>query len=276
MHIQVLSSGSEGNSTLIRAGEVTVLVDAGLGREAMLKRLESARLGPGAIGHVLVTHGHLDHSRSAGLVARRDRATLHAADSQLMHPWARRAKNCAALAIGSEFRLAAKPLVSAGFGSAGSGSVEADEASVRAVPIPHDCDPTVAFRFEREGRVAAILTDIGRPDPDVARQLAGAHVLVLEFNYDPDMMARGPSPLVLQRRIAGGRGHLSNAQAGEMLERLASENLHTLVLAHISQKTNRPDIALETAHATLERLGIANRVRVIAAPQHEALPSLEV
>lgn len=274
MHIQVLSSGSEGNSTLIRAGEVTVLVDAGLGREAMLKRLESARLGPEGIGHVLVTHGHLDHSRSSGLVARRERATLHAAESQLTHPWARRAKNCAALAIGSEFRLAAKPLVSAGFG--GARSEVGDEAGVRAVPIPHDCDPTVAFRFERAGRVAAILTDIGRPDADVARDLAGAHVLVLEFNYDPGMMARGPYPLVLQRRIAGGRGHLSNAQAGEMLERLASENLHTLVLAHISQKTNRADIALETAHATLDRLGIANRVRVIAAPQHEALPNLEV
>ncbi len=262
MHIQVLSSGSEGNSTLIRAGEVTALIDAGLGREAMLQRLESARLGPEAIGHVLVTHGHLDHSRSAGLVARRDRATLHVAESQLTHPWARRAKKLAALAIGGEFTLRAK--------------LGTDEARVRVVPIPHDCDPTVAFRIEKDGRVAAILTDIGRPDADVARDLAGAHVLVLEFNYDPGMMASGPYPAVLQKRIAGGRGHLSNAQSAEMLERLASENLHTLVLAHISQKTNRPDIALEMAHATLDRLGIASQVRVIAAPQHEALPSLAV
>lgn len=262
MHIQVLSSGSEGNSTLVRAGDVAALVDAGLGREAMLARLEAARLGPGAIQHVLVTHGHLDHARSAGLVAKRERATLHAADSMLAHPWARRAKTCAALAIGREAPLAAR--------------TGGDEMRVRSVTIPHDCDPTVAFRFEHEGRVAAILTDIGRPDAEVARELGSAHVLVLEFNYDPGMMASGPYPAVLQRRIAGGRGHMSNAQGAEMLELLASENLHTLILAHISQKTNRPDIALETAHRTLDRLGIAQRVRVVAAPQHEALPNLPV
>lgn len=262
VHVQVLSSGSEGNSMLVRAGDVDVLVDAGLGREAMIQRLEVARLGPGAIQHVLVTHGHLDHARSAGLVAKRERATLHAAESMLAHPWARRAKTCAALAIGRDVDLPAR--------------TGGDSLRTRSVPIPHDCDPTVAFRFEHAGRVAAILTDIGRPDAEVARALAGAHVLVLEFNYDPDLMVRGPYPAVLQRRIAGGRGHMSNAQAAEMLALLASENLHTLVLAHISQKTNRPEIALETAHATLERLGIAGRVRVIAAPQHEALPSLVV
>lgn len=262
MHIQVLSSGSEGNSTLVRAGDVNVLVDAGLGREAMLERLECARLGPGAIQHVVVTHGHLDHARSAGLVAKRERATLHAADSMLAHPWARRAKTCAALAIGKDSAFASR--------------TGGDEVQVRPVPIPHDCDPTVAFRFEHQGRVAAILTDIGRPDAEVARALAGAHVLVLEFNYDPGLMAKGPYPAVLQKRIAGGRGHMSNEQAAQMLELLASENLHTLVLAHISQKTNRPEIALETAAATLDRLGIAGRVRVVAAPQHEALPNLAV
>ena len=263
MHLQVLSSGSEGNATLVRAGELGVLVDAGLGREAMLARLESARLAPGAIRHVLVTHGHLDHARSAGLVARRERATLHAAEMSLTHPWARRAKTAlAALAVGGEHVLTAR---------AGG-----DELRYRAVVLPHDCDPTVAFRLEHAGRVAVIATDLGRPDPDVARALAGAHVLVLEFNYEPALLASGPYPAVLQRRIAGGRGHLSNAQGAAMLEMLASENLHTLVVAHVSQKTNRPDVAAEAATRALERLGLAGRVRVVVAPQHEALASTAV
>lgn len=262
MHIQVLSSGSEGNATLVRAGSVCVLADAGLAREAMVARLEAARLGPGAIQHVVVTHGHLDHARSAGLVARRERATLHAPDAQLSHPWARRARALAALTIGRDAALAARE--------------GGEELRFRAVPIPHDCDPTVAFRFEHEGRVAVLLTDMGRPEPDVARQLGGAHVLVLEFNYDPELMQRGPYPAVLQRRIAGGRGHMSNAQGAAMLELLASENLHTLVIAHVSQKTNRPELALAAATAMLEKLGIAGRVRVLVAPQHEALPSVAV
>ncbi|MBL8863432.1 MAG: MBL fold metallo-hydrolase [Planctomycetes bacterium] len=262
MRLQVLSSGSEGNSTLIRAGEQAALVDAGLGREAMLARLEAGRLGPGAVRHVLVTHGHLDHARSAGLVARRERATLHAADLSLHHPWARRAKSCAALAIGRDQALPGAP--------------SGDELVYRAVPLPHDCDPTVAFRLEHQGRVAVILTDVGRPDPDVARALSGAHVLVLEFNYDPGLLARGPYPALLQRRIAGGRGHLSNAEGARLLELLASAELHTVIVAHVSKKTNRPELARAAAAGTLERLGLAGRVRLLVASQDEALESVEV
>lgn len=268
MHIHVLSSGSEGNSALVRAGQLNVLVDAGLDRHSMELRLLAAGLGPQAIEHVLVTHGHLDHARSAGFVARRERATLHAAEAMLVHPWARRAKRCAALAIGRDSALTSQ--------RDGPLCAHTDELRLRAVVIPHDCDPTVAFRFEHEGRVAVILTDMGRPDADVARELAGAHVLVLEFNYDPDLMRTSVYPASLQRRIAGDRGHLSNGQGARMLELLASENLHTLVLAHISKKTNRPEIALEVAHATLERLGIHGRVRVIAARQDAAMESLAV
>jgi phosphoribosyl 1,2-cyclic phosphodiesterase len=265
VHVQVLSSGSEGNATLVRAGELALLVDAGLGRDAMLARLGAARLAPGAIRHVLVTHGHLDHARSAGLVARRERATLHAAAASLHHPWARRARtSVAALGIGGEHELG------------DPARAQGDTLSYRAVPLPHDCDPTVAFRLEHAGRVAVIATDLGRPDPDAARALAGAHVLVLEFNYEPALLAAGPYPAVLQRRIAGGRGHLSNAQGAAMLELLASEHLHTLVVAHVSQKTNRPEIAEEAARAALERLGLARAVRVLVAPQHAALESLAV
>jgi phosphoribosyl 1,2-cyclic phosphodiesterase len=262
VRIQVLSSGSEGNSTLVRAGELAALVDAGLGREAMQARLETARLAPKAVRHVLVTHAHLDHARSAGLVAKQHQATLHASDAMLHLSWARRAKRCAALPVGGTAAL--------------EGERGDERLSVRCVPIPHDCDPTLAFRLEHEGRVAAILTDRGRPARDVAKQLAGAHVLVLEFNHDPELMRRGPYPPQLQRRITGDGGHLSNAQGGQMLEWLASEHLHTLVLAHLSTKTNRPELALEAAHAALERLGLLGRVRVVVARQDEPLECLAV
>jgi phosphoribosyl 1,2-cyclic phosphodiesterase len=144
------------------------------------------------------------------------------------------------------------------------------------VGIPHDCDPTVAYRLEHRGRVAVVLTDMGRVDDAVARALHGAHVLVLEFNHQPELMETSPYPPVLRKRILGDRGHLSNAQGAAMLERMASENLHTLVLAHLSTKTNTPERALEAAQAALERLGIAHRVRVIVARQDRALDPIEV
>jgi len=262
MRLQILSSGSEGNSALVRAGETTVLVDAGLPRTDMEARLDSAGLAVGAIDHVLVTHGHLDHARSAGLIARRDHALLHCAEVLMRQASARRAKRFSTVGPGKPFEVASR----------------LGEDAIRFTPVllPHDADPTLAYKFEHAGRTAVILTDIGNPSEEVARSLSGAHVLALEFNYEPELMETGPYPAVLKKRITGDRGHLSNGQAARMLELLAGPELHTLLIAHISKKTNRPEIALATAHATLDRLGIASRVRVIVASQEEIGESLEV
>jgi phosphoribosyl 1,2-cyclic phosphodiesterase len=261
MRIQILGSGSEGNSALVRAGETTLLVDAGLTREGMELRLDAARVAAGAIDHVCVTHGHLDHARSAGVIARRDRAMLHCAENIMLHAAARRSKRLSAITVDRPFEL--------------DGKNGGDRVRLTPVGLPHDCDPTVAFKIEHGGRTAVILTDIGKPDDGVARALSGAHVLVLEFNYDPEMMRVGPYPIVLQRRITGSRGHLSNAQAAIMLEKLAGPELHTLVLAHLSKKTNRPELALDAAHATLDRLGLSH-VRVLVASQDEIGEDLAV
>jgi phosphoribosyl 1,2-cyclic phosphodiesterase len=263
MKLAVLSSGSEGNCALVRAGGLVALCDAGLPRMALEARLAAARLASGAIEHVLVTHGHLDHSRSAGLVARRERATLHCALNLMSHASLKRAKRFSTISPGAPFVLASE-----------RGGT--DELRVDPVLLPHDCDPTVAFRFEHEGRVAVVLTDMGRPDEHVARALAGAHVLVLEFNWDPELMEKSPYPAALRRRIAGDRGHLSNAQGAAMLERLAGPELHTLVVAHLSKKTNHPERALDAARGVLARLGIEQRVRVLVASQDEPGPELEV
>jgi len=261
MRLQVLSSGSEGNSTLVRGGETTLIVDAGLGRIEMEARLESARIVATSIDHVLVTHGHLDHARSVGMLAKRAHGTLHCAEAMMTHPSAKRAKSLATLRIGSAYDVPNR---------AGQ-----DAIRIQPVALPHDCDPTVAFGFEQGGRKAVILTDMGRPDEAVARVLADPHVLVLEFNWDPELMACGPYPELLRRRIMGGRGHLSNAQGAAMLHLLAGANLHTLVIAHLSKKTNAPERALEAARAELERAGLGH-VRTLLASQEEIGPEIEV
>lgn len=150
-----------------------------------------------------------------------------------------------------------------------------DKVGITTVPVPHDCDPTVAFKLDHEERVVSVLTDIGEPRREVAEQLRGAHVLLLEFNYDPEALAAGPYPEILRKRISGGRGHLSNEQAATMLEWLAGPELHTLVIIHVSRKNNTPELALEVAERKLEALGLAH-VKVLVASQHEIGPNLAV
>ncbi|MDE0891441.1 MAG: MBL fold metallo-hydrolase, partial [Planctomycetota bacterium] len=135
--------------------------------------------------------------------------------------------------------------------------------------------PTVAIELSYGGRKAVICTDCGHPRNDVAPPLRGAHVLVLEFNYDPELLAAGPYPPKLQKRIRSDHGHLSNGQAQELLRDLVTPDLHTLVLAHLSKKTNSPELALAAARATLEDLGRSD-VEVLVAAQHEIGPNLKV
>ena len=256
----MLSSGSKGNSLLVRAGELNLLVDAGLSAVALRRRLEQARLPFRGLDHVLVTHGHLDHARSAGTMAKQNDAELHAAERILDHPSLRRAKRMCAIRIGAEHTLAS-----------GNGS----PLTYRPVLLPHDCDPTVAYALEHGGRKLVVLTDMGEPEDSVGRALAGAHLLVLEFNHDLGLLEAGPYPAPLKKRVAGPQGHLSNEQAQAMLERLAGPELHTLVLAHLSETNNEPARALESARSTLDRLGLSH-VRLLVASQHEVGEALRV
>jgi phosphoribosyl 1,2-cyclic phosphodiesterase len=272
MHLQVLSSGSEGNATLVRAGDVHLLVDAGLPLAELEERLERARVAPRRIDHVALSHGHLDHARSSGALGRRAGARVLCCERLMSNASVRRARRLAALVPGREHRL--EPA------RGQRGLFDADDAlRLRAVPIPHDAQPTVAFVLEHEDargtRRAVVVTDMGEPCRRAAAALGGAHVLVLEFNHDARMLREGPYPFRLKRRVGGPRGHLSNADACTMLRWLAGPELHTLVLAHLSRTNNRPEIAREAARTTLDELGLG-AVAVVTAEQHEIGANLAV
>lgn len=259
MRLQVLSSGSKGNAALVRAGEAALLIDAGLGPRLLRERLDAVKLGVRGLDHVLVTHGHLDHSRSAGAIARREDATVLCAPSLLEHRAVKRAPRKGTLPVGGDLTLS----------SAG------ETVAVRTARLPHDCDPTIGIRLEHAGRRVAILTDLGRPDRVAGERLADAHVLVLEFNHDEAMLAAGPYPERLKDRIRGDQGHLSNRQAAEQLALLCGPSLHTLVLAHLSLHNNTRELARLAAEQALRDLG-RDDVRVLIAEQDHALEPIDV
>ena len=265
MHLQTLSSGSKGNATLVRAGDTHLLVDVGLTLRELDRRLEAARVPPRGIHHLAVTHGHLDHAKSAGALSKRFGIPLSCSERIMSNASVRRAVELRAFTVGRPFPV--------------DGPRGDNGLCVTPVKVPHDADPTVAFRLDHRTRAglrsAVVLTDIGEPRAELARSLGGAHVLVLEFNHDSALLARGPYPLKLKRRVAGNAGHLSNDQAARVLAQLAGPELHTLVLAHLSETNNTPELARAAAEGALRELGRED-VRVVVAPQDEVGPNLEV
>lgn len=259
MRVCVLASGSRGNATLLRAGGLTVLVDAGLGPRELRGRLTAAGVGMYGLDHVLVSHAHLDHSRSAGKVSRSFRATLHAPEALLRHRACHGAHAMATMPVGGEFQLASggPPL------------------RVRTVAVSHDCDPTVGFRFEHAGRVLVHVTDLGEPRDELVHAFRDPHVLVLESNHDVELLAAGPYTAELKRRVAGPRGHLSNAQTAALIAALAGPLLHTVVLAHLSETNNTPAHAMAAAQEALARAGRAD-VRLVVAAQDTATEEVVV
>lgn len=267
MHVQVLASGSGGNAVLVRAGELCLLVDAGLPIDELERRLAAVRLPPQRLDAIALTHGHLDHARSAGLLAKKSGARLYCSESVMSNASVRAARAFHALP--------------------GNGTVSVrarhgrDELALTSIALPHDAEPTLAFRLEHAGRRAAICTDMGEPERGAAAALSDVELLVLEFNHDPEMLARGPYSEALKRRVGGPRGHLSNAQAAEVLRMAAraangrAPVLHTLVLAHLSATNNRPELALASARGALEECSLAH-ARVLVAEQDRPGPSLEV
>ena len=265
MKLRVLSSGSKGNATLIRVDELRLLVDAGLPMTQLNARLEAAQVPFDGVDHIAVTHGHLDHARSSGALSKRHKATVHCSAAIQRNASVRRAKRFVTIGPGRPSRLE---------------SERGGALDLAAVLLPHDAEPTFAFELraaERGSgeRRAVILTDMGRPDPEVARRLAGAHLLVLEFNHDRALLANGPYSPALKRRVAGDRGHLSNDQAARMLDALLGPETHTVVLAHLSEKNNRPELALAAAAEVLEQHGRTD-VRLLVADQHAIGPELDV
>ena len=261
VHLQVLGSGSGGNAVLVRAGELNVLVDAGLEIDVLEQRLAAARVPPHRLDAIVLSHGHLDHARSAGLLARKTGARVYCSEGLLANASLRGTPSSCVLSVGGTVTV--------------RGRCGADELQLTTTALPHDADPTLALRLAHAGRVAVICTDMGTPDLAASSALRGAHVLLLEFNHDAVLLAQGPYSSALKRRVGGPRGHLSNEQAAEVLGQAAGPELHTLVLAHLSRTNNRPELALASARAALARLGRED-VRLVVAEQDEIGEAMEV
>jgi phosphoribosyl 1,2-cyclic phosphodiesterase len=223
MRIASLGSGSKGNATLVQHGATTLLVDNGFSLRKFCQRLERFEIDPGAIDAVLLTHEHGDHSGGVERLCATHSIPL----------WTAVGTARAALSAQFEYhRLIAGHRVTIG------------EIEVLPVTVPHDSNEPLQFIFHQidNGKRLGILTDTGHITRHIVDAFSCLDALLLEFNYDVQMLERGPYPVRLKQRVGGSHGHLSNEQSMDLLRRIDTSNLNCLIAAHISEKNNTVDI----------------------------------
>jgi phosphoribosyl 1,2-cyclic phosphodiesterase len=247
MKVWVLGSGSRGNATVIDNGSSRVLVDAGFSARELKRRLSVAGVAPESIEAVIVTHEHSDHVCGAARAARRWKWTVHATPGTV---------------------AGAPELIEAGARPFNAGAtLTFGTLTVLTIPTSHDAaDPIAVVATDvTSGARAAVVLDLGRMSAQLRDGIRESEILVLESNHDEYMLAQGPYPISVQRRIASGTGHLSNREAGVVARVCAHSGLQHIVLAHLSEQCNTPDHALASASAALARSRF--RGRVTAASQ---------
>ena len=249
MRMWVLGSGSRGNAVLFETGRGRVLVDAGFPPRVLAQRLAKVGVPPASIGAVVITHEHTDHVRGAAAAAARWGWTIHATRGTIAG---------SADLVGRGARIL-EPGVTSTIG----------EFDVVAVRAPHDATEPVALVLtaRESGARAGVAYDLGHVTDGVRQAMRDLDLLVLEANHDPGMLRSGPYPPVVQDRIAGRHGHLANPDAAALAREVAHRGLADVVLAHLSQQCNRPEIALGAVGDGLRRARF--RGRLTAASQDE-------
>ncbi len=223
MRIASLGSGSRGNATLIQYRETTLLIDNGFSLRQFSRRLSRLGLSPESIDAVLLTHEHSDHSGGVERLCRSFGIPL----------WT--AVGTARVLFAPEFEY--RPLVA-------GRRIEIGDIEVLPVTVPHDASEPLQFVFRQADgdKRLGILTDAGHITAHIVEAFGGLDGLLLEFNYDPDMLESGPYPDRLKQRVGGNHGHLSNEQSIALLGRIDTRTLGCLIAAHISEKNNTPAI----------------------------------
>lgn len=257
IRLSVLASSSRGNASVITAGGTAVMVDAGISAARIRKGLKECELSVPALSGIFLTHEHQDHVCGLGVLSKKDELQLY----------------CSRY-LAQDIRYAVATSVSYTYLEPGS-RVHMGNLTVTPFSVSHDAADPLGYLFECEEVKLGYVTDTGKITREMLRLLSGVDALYLESNYDPDMLHNSGRAPALIDRICGQWGHLSNAQACELVREVAHPGLQHVVLAHLSPECNTPQLAEAAMQATLDDLGLSN-CHLHCAPMANRLPWIEI
>ncbi len=244
MNVAILGSGSKGNAVVLEADGARILVDAGFPARTLARRLAAADIAPESIEAVVLTHEHGDHVSGACSAAR---------------TWGWRVFATAGTIAATPGLPALRP-----HAIAPGECVVLDSMRLQCVRTPHDASEPIAIVAEAPstGARVGIAYDLGHVPMGMEQALRHLDALILEANHDDEMLRTGPYPVVVQERIAGSHGHLSNRAAADLARRVAHRGLRHLVLAHLSQNNNTPEVARATVECAVHTTAIRGSLTV--------------
>lgn len=256
MRFCVLGSGSSGNSVVVEAGGQSLLIDAGFSCRELERRMAAIGLDPATVAGIVLTHEHGDHVKGVPRFSRRFSVPVYATRGTL-----------------SRLRLPkfAPDSVVLRAGQA----LEVGPFRLDPFAVSHDAREPIGMVIETDaGHRLGVAADLGVRDREAWSRLRDLDAMVLESNHDLEMLMRGPYPWRLKQRIAGDRGHLSNADAASGVTELVGDRLAWVVLYHLSKVNNRPAIAEETVGEALAKVGA--RAELHVSSQTVPLPWMDV
>ncbi len=264
--LTVLASGSKGNSSLLATSRTRILVDCGLSCREILKRLVACGEDPLQVNAIVITHEHSDHVTGLWVLARKLNIPVFmtgATYAEWQH-WAR------------DRETKTKPqLPHVEFFEAGKKFVIGD-IDVMPFTIPHDAVDPVGFTFRAEGLKIGVVTDLGYMPASVLDNIRACDGLMIESNHDLEMLRGGPYPWQVKQRVMSRTGHLSNAALAQFFSRDYDGNAAFLVLAHLSETNNHPDLARSAAEQALADRQDLLRNRLTLASQHTPLAPIRL
>ena len=235
-----LFSGSSGNAIYVGCDGANLLVDAGMSGSRICRELERVGVDPCCLDAILVTHEHADHIKGIGILSRKFDLPVYATEGTWQGMYDKIGD------IAGKNRVMFEPEQDFFIGP----------IDVTPFPTPHDANQSVGYSFEVDGAKLSIATDLGCVKDSWLRYVIGSDTVILESNYDPDMLRAGPYPYELKKRISSRRGHLSNDDAGAVAVELVRQGTRQIILGHLSKENNFPELAMRSCELSLQMAGI--------------------
>lgn len=263
MRFSVLASGSAGNAAFIRSGDTRILVDCGLSVRELTKRMAEIGEHPADLTAIIVTHEHGDHVGGLVRLAKYCMGRGRAVPMWVTRPTAEAINWKSVECPYVRHFEAGKPFFVGGI-------------QISSFTVPHDAADPVAFCFADNNSKIGIATDLGFIPPALVSRFRTCDAIMIESNYDPDMLEACDRPQSIRDRISGRNGHLSNIDTSDYLKRELASCVRTVVLGHLSQETNREEMVHAGAMEVLQSRFNSGRPDLIMAKQDKGTGVINV